>query len=126
MSSNFTQTQRDLLNNVKQALALVDKEIQRIREQRIAVCLSGFELDWQLACLGAVQSTNGPNKLGSISGAHTDFQAALKEILGTQSQALVNDSNGGDPPSLRLAASKPGRSVAALAEAAIEKALATR
>ena len=123
MSSNFTQTQRDLLNNVKQALALVDKEIQRIREQRIAVCLSGFELDWQLACLGAVQGTNGPNKLGSISGAHTDFQAALKEILGTQSQALVNDSNGGDPPSLRLATNTSGKSVAALAEAAIEKAL---
>jgi hypothetical protein len=123
MSSNFTQTQRDLLNNVKQALALVDKEIQRIREQRIAVCLSGFELDWQLACLGAVQSTNGPNKLGSISGAHTDFQAALKEILGTQSQALVNDSNGSDPPSLRLATNTSGKSVAALAEAAIEKAL---
>jgi len=123
MSSTFTQTQRDLLNNVKQALALVDKEIQRIREQRIAVCLSGFELDWQLACLGAAQGTNGPNKLGSISGAHTDFQAALKEILGTQSQALVNDSNGSDPPSLRLATNTSGKSVAALAEAAIEKAL---
>jgi hypothetical protein len=41
MPSNFTQTQRDLLNNVKQAVALVDKELQRVREQRIAVCLSG-------------------------------------------------------------------------------------
>jgi len=49
MPSNFTQTQRDLLNNVKQAVALVDKELQRVREQRIAVCLSGFGLDWQLA-----------------------------------------------------------------------------
>jgi hypothetical protein len=46
MSSNFTQTQRDLLNNVKQGVALVDKELQRIREQRIAIFLSGFELDW--------------------------------------------------------------------------------
>jgi hypothetical protein len=123
MSSNFTQTQRDLLNNVKEALALVDKEIQRIREQRIAICLSGFELDWQLACTRAVQGANGPNKLSSTNSAHTDFQAALKEILGTQSQALVNDPNGIDPPSLRLATNTPGRSVAALAEAAIEKAL---
>jgi hypothetical protein len=125
MSSNFTQTQRDLLNNVKQAVALVDKELQRIREQRIAICLSGFELDWQLACVGAMQSANGPNKPGSVISAHTDFQAALKEIHGTQSQALVNDSNGSDPPSRRLATSTPGRSVAELAEAAIEKALAT-
>jgi hypothetical protein len=53
------------------------------------------------------------------------FQAALKEIRGTQSQAIVNDSSGGDPPSRRLAISTPERSVAALAEAAIEKALAT-
>jgi hypothetical protein len=125
MSSNFTQTQRDLLNNVKQAVALVDKELQRIREQRIGICLSGFELDWRLACIGARQSAKEPNKLGSMINAHTDFQAALKEIHGTQSQAIVNDSSGGDPPSRRLAISTPERSVAALAEAAIEKALAT-
>ena len=125
MSSNFTQTQRNLLNNVKQAVALVDKELQRIREQRIGICLSGFELDWQLACVGARQSANGPNKLGSMINAQTDFQVALKEIHGTQSQVLVNDSSGGDPPSRRLAISTPERSVAALAEAAIEKALAT-
>ena len=125
MSSNFTQTQRNLLNNVKQAVALVDKELQRIREQRIGICLSGFELDWQLACVGARQSANGPNKLGSMINAQTDFQVALKEIHGTQSQAIVNDSSGSDPPSRRLASSTPERSVASLAEAAIEKALAT-
>ena len=124
MSSNFTQTQRNLLNNVKQAVALVDKELQRIREQRIGICLSGFELDWQLACVGARQSANGPNKLGSMINAQTDFQAALKEIHGKQSQAIVNDSSGGDSPSRRLAISTPERSVAALAQAAIEKALA--
>ena len=124
MSSNFTQTQRDLLNNARQAVALVDKELQRIREQRIAVCLSGFELDWQLACIGARQSANGPNKLSSTVNAQTDFQAALKEIHGPQSQALINGSNGSDPIARRLAASTPERSVAALAEAAIEKALA--
>ena len=123
MSSNFTQTQRDLLNNVKQAVALVDKELQRIREQRIAVCLSGFELDWQLACIGANQNANGPNKLGSMINAHSDFQAALKEINGPQSRALINGSNG-DPTTHRLAASTPESSLAALAEAAIEKALA--
>jgi len=125
MSSNFTQTQRDLLNNVKQAVALVDKELQRIREQRIAVCVSGFELDWQVACIGATQSANGPNKIGSMINAHTDFQAALKEINGPQSQALINGSNGIDPTARRLAAGTPERSVAALAEAAIEKALAS-
>jgi hypothetical protein len=124
MSSTFTQTQRDLLNNVKQAVALVDKELQRIREQRIAICLSGFELDWQLACIGATQSANGQNKLGSMINAHTDFQAALKEIQGTQSQALVSDSGGSEVPARRLPTGKPGKSVAALAEAAIEKALA--
>ena len=124
MTSNFTQTQRDLLNNVKQAVALVDKELQRLREQRVAVCLSGFELDWQLTCIGANQNANGPNKLGSMINAHTDFQAALKEINGPQSQALINGSNGSDPTARRLAASTPERSVAALAEAAIEKALA--
>ena len=121
MPSNFTQTQRDLLNNVKQAVALVDKELQRVREQRIAVCLSGFELDWQLACIGANQSANGPNKLGSMINAQTDFQAALKEIHGPQSH---HGTNGSDPTARRLAASTPERSVAALAEAAIEKALA--
>ena len=111
MSSNFTQTQRDLLNNVKQAVALVDKELQRIREQRIAICLSGFELDWQLACIGTMQSTNGPNKLGSMINAHTDFQAALKEIHGTQTLSFANGNaeilpkpgaNGGSPASPRL------------------------
>ena len=124
MSSNLTQAQRDLLNNAKQAVALVDKELQRIREQRITVCLSGFELDWQLACIRAGQSANGPNKLDSLINAQTDFQAALKEIHGNQSQAIVNDSSGGDSPSRRLAVSTPERSVAALAQAAIEKALA--
>jgi hypothetical protein len=124
MSSNFTQTQRDLLNNVKQAVALVDKELQRIREQRIAICLLGFELDWQLACIGAMQSANGSNKLASMIDAHTDLQAALKEIHGTQSQALVNDSSGSEFPAGKLATSTPGWSKTALAEAAIEKALA--
>ena len=111
MPSNFTQTQRDLLSNVKQAVALVDKELQRIREQRIAISLSGFELDWQLACIGAMQSASGPNKLGSMINAHTDFQAALKEIHGTQTLAFANghpeilskpNANGGDPPAPRL------------------------
>ena len=124
MPSNFTQTQRDLLNNVRQAVALIDKELQRIREQRIIICQSGFELDWQLTCIGAMQSPDGPNKLGSMINAHTDFQAALKEIHGTHSRALFNDSSGSDRPSLRLATSTPGRSVEALAEAAVEKALA--
>ena len=124
VSSNFTQTQRDLLNNVKQAVALVDKELQRIREQRIVICQSGFELDWRLACIGAMQSPNGPNNLGSMINAHTDFQAALKEIHGTPPRTLVNVSDGNDRPSLRLAIGTPGRSVEALAEAAVEKALA--
>ena len=88
MTSNFTQTQRDLLNNVKQAVALVDKELQRLREQRVAVCLSGFELDWQLTCIGANQNANGPNKLGSMINAHTDFQAALKEISGQRTRKV--------------------------------------
>jgi hypothetical protein len=125
MPSNLTQAQRDLLNNVKQAVALVDKDLQRIREQRIAICLSGFELDWQLTCIGAMQSANGPNRLGSMINAHTDFQEALKEIHGTPSQALVKDPDGSDPLSHRLAGSTPGRSISTLAEAAIEKALAT-
>jgi hypothetical protein len=54
--------------------------------------------------------------------AHTDFQAALKEIYGTQSQA-IDDPDGSDHSSRRLAASAPGRSVSTLAQAAIEKAL---
>jgi hypothetical protein len=111
MSSNFTQTQRDLLNNVKQAVALVDKGLQRIREQRIAICLSGFELDWQLACLGTTESADGPNKLGSMINAHTDFQAALKEIHRPQTRSFANGNseilpelgaNGGGPSSARL------------------------
>jgi len=124
MSSNFTQAQRDLLSNVKQAVALVDKEMQRIREQRIAICLAGFELDWQLLCIGSMQSVNGVNKLGSMINAHTDFQAALKEIQGIQSQGLSGSSNnngsaeilskaganGGDAPSLRLETNAPARS----------------
>jgi hypothetical protein len=125
MPSNFTQTQRDLLNNVKQAVALIDKELHRMREQRIVICQSGFELDWQLACIGAMQSPDGPNKLGSMINAHADFQVALKEIHGTRPRALFNDSSGSDRPSLKLASSTPGRSVEALAEAAVEKALLT-
>ena len=111
MSSNFTQTQRDLLSNVKQAVALVDQELQRIREKRIAISLSGFELDWQLACIGATQNANGPNKLGSMINAHTDFQAALKEINGPQAPPFANGNsellpkfgaNDGGPSSPRL------------------------
>ena len=83
MSSNLTQAQRDFLNNVKQSVALIDREIQRIREQRIAICLSGFELDWQLLSAGATQGVAGANKIGSILNAHTDFQAALTELHGT-------------------------------------------
>jgi hypothetical protein len=56
--------------------------------------------------------------------AHTDFQAALKEIHGTQSQALINGSSGSDLPARKLATSTQGKSMAAAAEAAIEKALA--
>ena len=112
MSSNFTQAQRDFLNNVKQSIALIDREIQRIREQRIAICMSGFELDWQL--IGATQGVAGANKIGSILNAHTDFQAAVTELLGTQSQvpvstqALPKDSaNSGDPASLILGTGTP-------------------
>jgi len=123
MASNFTQTQRDLLNNVKQAVALVDKELQRIRDQRIAICLSGFELDWQLACIGAMQSANGPNKLGSMINAHTDFQAAVREINGIQSQPVISDSSGSEFPASRLPSGTPGWSMAAAPEAAIDKAL---
>jgi len=74
MPCNFTQTQRDRLNNVKQAVQLVDKELQRIREQRIAICLSGFEVHGQRA--------NEANKLRSMVSARTDFHVALKEITG--------------------------------------------
>jgi len=80
MSSNFTQTQRDLLSNVKQAVALVDKELQRIREQRIAISLSGFELDWQLAYIGAMQSASGPNKLGLMITAVRTLSDYLRLI----------------------------------------------
>ena len=75
MPCNFTQTQRDRLNNVKQAVQLVDKELQRIREQRIAICLSGFEVHGQRA--------NEANKLRSMVSARTDFHVALKEMTGT-------------------------------------------
>jgi len=122
MSSNFTQAQRDFLNNVKQSIALIDREVQRIREQRIAICISGFELDWQLISVGATQGVGGANKIGSILNAHTDFQAALTELHGTQSQARVStpdnignpltkaSANGGDPASLLLGTGTPGKS----------------
>ena len=121
MSSNFTQAQRDFLNNVKQSIALIDREIQRIREQRIAICISGFELDWQLISVGATQGVGGANKISSILNAHTDFQAALTELHGTQSQALIStpdnignpptkaSANGGDPASLPLGTGTPGK-----------------
>ena len=113
---SFTQAQRDFLNNVKQSIALIDREIQRLREQRITICISGFELDWQLASVGATQGVAGANKIGSILNAHTDFQAALTELHGTQSQEPVSNpqnspkasANGGDPASLLLGT--PGKS----------------
>ena len=116
MSSNFTQAQRDFLNNVKQSIALIDREIQRIREQRITICISGFELDWQLVSVGAAQGAAGANKIGSILNAHTDFQTTLTELHGTQSQVPVTNpqnlpkasANGGDPASLLLGT--PGKS----------------
>jgi hypothetical protein len=124
MSSNFTQAQREFLNNVKQTIALLDRELQRIREQRIAICMSGFELDWQLLCTGSVQSASGANKLGSMINAHTDFQAALREIQGTYPQTSATNPNnsgnldllpkagvnGGDATSLRLETNTPARS----------------
>ena len=70
-----------------------------------------------------MQSTNGANKLGSMINAHTDFQAALREIHGIQAQPLVSDSSGSEFPARRLATNTPGWSMAAVAEAAIEKAL---
>ena len=117
MSSNFTRAQRDFLNNMKQSIALIDREIQRIREQRIAICMSGFELDWQLISVGATQGVGGANKISSILNAHTDFQAALTELHGTQSQVQVSNSqnlpkdgaNGGDPGSLILGTGTPGK-----------------
>jgi len=123
MSSNLTQGQRDVLSNVKQAVALVEKELQRIREQRIAICLSGFEIDWQLLSVGTTPGVNGANKLGSMINAHTDFQAALKEIHGIQASLSTNshnsngnseilpkhNANGGDPSSARLEANTPVR-----------------
>ena len=115
MSSNFTQAQRDFLSNVKQSIALINREIQRVREQRIAICMSGFELDWQL--IGATQGVAGANKIGSILNAHTDFQAALTEVHGTQSQVPVSNpqnlpkdsANSGDPASLILGTGTPGK-----------------
>ena len=114
MSSNLTQAQRDFLTNVKQSVALIDREIQRIREQRIAICMSGFELDWQVLSVGPTQGVAGANKIGFMLNAHTNFQATLKEIDGTQSQGLVSNpdnisnlqnfpkasANGDDPASL--------------------------
>jgi hypothetical protein len=115
---SFTQAQRDFLNNVKQSIALIDREIQRIREQRITICISGFELDWQLVSVGATQGVAGANKIGSILNAHADFQAALTELHGTQSQVPVSNpqkspkasANGGDPTSLLLGTGTPGKS----------------
>jgi hypothetical protein len=112
MPSNFTQTQRDLLNNVKQAIQLVDKELRRIEKQRIAIYLSGFELHGRLTCRGGMQRANEADKLDSMVSAHTDSHIALKEI---------NESSGSDPLSFGFAANTPGRPVTALAEAAIEK-----
>jgi len=113
MSSNFTQAQRDFLSNVKQFIALINREIQRVREQRIAICMSGFELDWQL--IGATQGVAGANKIGSILNAHTDFQAAVTELHGTQPQVSVSNpqnlpkasANSGDPASLILGTGTP-------------------
>jgi hypothetical protein len=115
MSSNFTQAQRDFLSNVKQSIALIDKEIQHIREQRIAVCMSGFELDWQLLTVGATQGGGAANKIGSIVNAHTDFQAAVTELHGTRPQVPVSNpknlpkasANSGDPASLILGTGTP-------------------
>jgi hypothetical protein len=112
---SFTQAQRDFLNNVKQCIALIDREIQRIREQRITICISGFELDWQLVSVGAAQGVAGANKIGSILNAHADFQTALTELHGIQSQVPVSNhspkasANGGDPASLLLGTGTPGK-----------------
>ena len=114
MSSNFTQAQRDFLNNVKQSIALIDREIQRIREQRIAICISGFELDWQLISVGATQGVAAANKIGSILNAHTDFQTALTELHGTQSVSNSQNfpkasANSADPGSLVLGTGTPAK-----------------
>jgi hypothetical protein len=117
MSSNLTQAQRDFLNNVKQSVALIDREIQRIRDQRMAICMSGFELDWQVLSVGTTQGVAGANKIGSILHAHTDFQAALTELLRTQSQMPASNfrnlpkasGNSGDPSSLTLGTGTPGK-----------------
>src|SRR5215471_3556504 len=117
MSSNFTHAQRDFLNNVKQSIALINREIQRIREQRIAICISGFALDWQLISVGTTQGAAGANKIGSILNAHTDFQAALTELHGTQSQVPVSNprnlpkdsANSVDQASLILGTGTPGK-----------------
>ena len=94
--------------------------------------MSGFELDWQVLSVGTTQGVAGANKIGSMLNAHADFQAALKEIDGTQSQALVSNpdnisnlqnfpkasANGDDPALLILGtgalgkSSNSGRSVA--------------
>jgi hypothetical protein len=86
--------------------------------------MSGFELDWQLLCIGTTQNANGANKLGSMINAHTDFQAALREALGAQSQTLTSNSinnsssellakpmvNGSEDPSLRSETNTTARS----------------
>jgi hypothetical protein len=117
MSSNFTQAQRDFLSNVKQSIALIDREIQRIREQRIAICMSGLELDWQVLSVGTTQGVAGANKIGSMLNAHADFQAALTELHGMPSQVSVSNSqnlpkasaNSGDPSSLILGSGGQGK-----------------
>ena len=77
--------------------------------------MSGFELDWQLISVGAAQGVAGVNKIGSILNAHTDFQVALTELHGTQSQVPVSNpqnlpkdsANSGDPASLILGTGTP-------------------
>ena len=67
----------------------------------MAICMSNLKLDWQLLSVGATQGLAGENTIGSIRNAHADFQAALKEIDGTQSQALVsNPDNISNPRNL--------------------------
>jgi hypothetical protein len=53
----------------------------------------------------------------------TDSQAALKDIHGIQSQPLVSDSSASEFPARRLPTGTPGWSMAAVVEAAMEKAL---
>ena len=79
--------------------------------------MSGFELDWQLISIGATQGVGGANKIGSILNAHTDFQAAVTELHGTQPQVPVSNpqnlpkasANSGDPASLLLGTGTPGK-----------------